>query len=72
MRIKKQVTVVEQDPEKWDGREHDFYILSLEVKDMLDSLQMENNRIITDIDFKEIQGKMYGIIKWEYLTQEEQ
>lgn len=72
MRTKKQITVVEQDPEKWDGLEQDFYFLSLEVKDMIDSLQAENNRTITDIDFREIQGKMYGIIKWEYLIQEEQ
>jgi len=70
MITKKQITVVEQDPEKWDGREQDFFILSLEVKDMLDSIQMENNQTVTDIDFREIQGKMYGIIKWEYTINE--
>lgn len=65
MKTKKQITVVEQDPEKWYNREQDFYILSLEVKDMLDSLQMNEDISVTDISFINVNGKMYGIIKWE-------
>lgn len=68
MRTKKQLSVVWQDPEKWEGREDDFFLLSLEVKDKLYILQTDKNINVMDVEFKEVQGKMYGIIKWEILN----
>lgn len=58
-----QITVVEQITKTKEDQ--DFYVLSLHVKDVLDSLQQEENIEILDVEFKDVYGKMYGIIKYK-------
>ena len=58
-----QITVVEQITETKE--QQDFYGLSLHVKDTLDLLQQEENIEVLDVEFKDVYGKMYGIIKYK-------
>lgn len=58
-----QITVVEQITKTKEDQ--DFYDLSLHVKDTLDLLQQEENIEVLDVEFKDVYGKMYGIIKYK-------
>lgn len=58
-----QITVVEQITNNKDDQ--DFFVLSLHVKDTLDLMQQESNIEVLDVEFKDVYGKMYGIIKYK-------